>query len=133
MENFDEIVAKIIQDYPKYSKGGYYFVREALEFTIKNQAGEDLAPQRPQHISGEKLLEGIREYALLQYGPMTITVLNSWNIKNCEAFGDIVFKLVDYGVLGKTDSDSIDNFKKGYNFYDAFQKPFLAQHSPDAS
>lgn len=133
MDNFDSTVDKIVLENTKYSKGAYYFVREALEFTIKNLGPEDLVEQRPYHISGQKLLEGIREYALLQYGPMTMTVFNRWNIKNCEDFGHIVFKLVDYGVLGKTDADSITDFKNGYDFHEAFEKPFLPQSSPDAS
>lgn len=132
MENFDGIIEKIVKENPKYSKGAYYFVREALEFTVKNSTPEGVVEQTPHHISGKKLLEGIREYALLQYGPMTITVLNAWNIKNCEDFGHIVFKLVDYGVLGKTDTDSIADFKNGYDFYEAFQKIFLPQSSPDS-
>lgn len=126
MENFDDIVTKITKDYPKYSRGAYFFIRDALEFTIKNQNPDNPEQQQtPQHIPGQKLLEGIREYALLQYGPMTLTVFKNWNIKNCEDFGHIVFKLVDYGILSKTDADSIDDFKKSYNFHEAFQKPFL--------
>lgn len=133
MDNFDNTVEKIVKETPRYAKGAYYFVREALEFTIKNQMpSDDLMQQASHHISGGKLLEGIRDYTLLQYGPMAITVFNRWNIKNCEDFGNIVFNLVDYGVLGKTDTDSIADFKNGYDFYEAFQKPFLPHNSPDA-
>lgn len=133
MESFDNTVEKIVKENPKYGKGAYYFVREALEFTIKNQTPEDILQQTTHHISGDKLLEGIREYTLLQYGPMSMTVFDRWNIKNCEDFGHIVFKLVDYGVLGKTDKDTLADFKNGYDFYEAFQKPFLPGSSPDAS
>lgn len=133
MENFDSIVEKIVKEDPRYAKGSYHFIREALEFTVKNLTPEDLLLQSHQHISGKRLLEGVREYALLQYGPMTMTVLNRWNIKNCEDFGNIVFKMVDCGVLGKTDSDSIADFKDGYDFSEAFQKPFLPERSPNAS
>ena len=35
-------------------------------------------PQK--HVSGQELCEAIREYALLQYGYLAKTVLNSWGI-----------------------------------------------------
>ena len=72
-----------------------------------------------------ELLEGIKEYALDQYGPMTMTLLHAWNIKRCRDFGDIVFHLVDAGVLGKTENDSPEDFAGGYNFTEAFESPFL--------
>ena len=40
-------------------------------------------------------------------------------------FGDIVFNLVDFGILGRTENDSLDDFEDGYNFKDAFEQPFL--------
>lgn len=130
MENFDTIIEKIVKTDPKYPKGAYSFVREALEFTVKNISPENLANQTRQHITGQKLLEGIREYALLQYGPMTLTVFNRWHIQNCEDFGNIVYKMIENNILGKTDHDSKEDFKNGFDFYEAFQKPFIANTNP---
>lgn len=126
MNSFDEVIDKIVEKHPHYHKSAYKFVREALEYTVKNAKPDERLHH--QHVTGQKLLDGIREYALIQYGPMALTVFNEWNIKTCEDFGNIVFTLIDYKVLGKTDNDSIDDFKAGYNFYDAFQKPFLAEN-----
>ena len=41
--------------------------------------------------------------------------------------GEIVFKLVEYGILGRTENDSIADFEKGYDFLDAFETPFMPQ------
>lgn len=131
MENFDSIIEKIIKADPQYSKNAYYFVRDALEFTVKNISAEALADQAHQHVSGKKLLDGIREYALLQYGPMTLTVFDRWQIKNCEDFGNIVYKMIEYGILGKTEHDNKNDFKNGYDFYEAFQKPFTSSFHHD--
>ena len=78
-------------------------------------------------MSGQQLLEGIREFALRQYGPMAITVLDEWGVRRCEDFGEIVFNLVDHGhgLFGKTETDSREDFKGGYDFEEAFKKPFL--------
>ena len=133
MKTFDTVIANIIKKDPRYPYNAYLFVREALEFTIKNLYPENTVQGHNIHIPGQKLLEGIREFALLQYGPLTLTVLNEWNIKTSEDFGYIVFNLVENGILTKTDEDNIDDFKNGYNFYDAFQKPFLPNSHPNTN
>ena len=93
------------------------------EVTVK-ELSEDKT-RTSHHVSGQELLEGIRKYALDQYGPLTLTVFKDWNIKRCQDFGDIVFNLVDYGVLGKTDTDRLEDFHGGYDFKEAFLKPFV--------
>jgi uncharacterized repeat protein (TIGR04138 family) len=56
------------------------------------------------------LLEGIREYALERFGPMTLTLMDHWNIRKCRDFGEIVFNLVEHGILGRTENDSLGRF-----------------------
>ncbi|OYV45654.1 MAG: hypothetical protein B7X06_04285 [Verrucomicrobia bacterium 21-51-4] len=97
-------------------------MHEALEYTFKHIAKPAAETQR--QIAGVDLLEGFRRYVLEQYGPMTLTVLNTWGIKESLDLGNIVFNLVEYGVLGKTDGDKLEDFKDGLNFQDAFVKPF---------
>ncbi|HEY9170742.1 MAG TPA: Minf_1886 family protein, partial [Verrucomicrobiae bacterium] len=48
-----------------------------------------------------------------------------WNIRACRDFGEIVFNMVESGMLAKTERDSIRDFEGGYDFDDAFRKPFL--------
>jgi uncharacterized repeat protein (TIGR04138 family) len=76
-------------------------------------------------VSGQELLNGIRDFALVQYGPMAITVLKEWGINSCQDFGEIVFNMIDIGWLAKTEQDSRADFQGGYDFYDAFRRPFL--------
>lgn len=125
MQSFDNIIINIIEKDPRYPFNAYVFLREALEYTIKSLYPENTVSGHDSHIPGQKLLVGIRDFALLQYGPLAFTVLDHWNIKTTEDFGNIVFNLVDQGILTKTKEDSIEDFKKGFDFYEAFQKPFL--------
>ena len=122
-KDFSEVVDLVMKDDSRFGKGAYYFVRKALDFTVK-ELGE-YKERSSHHVSGQELLEGIRKYALDQYGPLTLTVFKDWNIKRCQDFGDIVFNLVDYGVLGKTETDRREDFRGGYNFKDAFLQPFV--------
>lgn len=124
--SFQEALDQIINEDPRYHEQAYHFMREALDFTIKLLEKPAEGPGR--HVSGGELLEGIRQYALKEYGPITKTVLNSWGVQRCEDFGDLVFNLVNKGVLGKTDDDRKEDFAGGYDFETAFRRPFRPRH-----
>jgi uncharacterized repeat protein (TIGR04138 family) len=108
---------------PRYHREAYLFVREALDHTQKT-IGKD--PRgRIRHVTGQELLGGIREFALGQFGPMAKTVLEDWGIHCGEDFGEIVFNMIEVGWLAKTSKDSRADFANGYDFDEAFRKPFL--------
>lgn len=121
--NFDQAVDLIRARDSRYEREGYVFVREALDYTQKSIGKEHRG--RIRHVTGQELLGGIRDYALAQFGPMAMMMLGEWGIHTCEDFGAIVFNLVEIGVLAKTEKDSQADFAGGYDFYDAFRKPFL--------
>ena len=120
--SFEEGLDLIVAQDSRYPRDAYLFVREALDFTQKTVLRER---RKSPHVSGQELLAGIRDFALAQFGPMTITLLQEWGIHKCEDFGEIVFNMVESGLLAKTDTDSRQDFRGGYDFDDAFRKPFL--------
>jgi uncharacterized repeat protein (TIGR04138 family) len=120
--NFDEAVDLIVAKDSRFARDAYAFVREALDFTQKLAFKE--ARGNIRHVSGQELLDGIRQFALQQFGPMAVTVFEEWGVKDCRSFGEIVFNMVEIGLLAKTDKDSRDDFQNGYHFTDAFRKPF---------
>src|SRR5215212_8948513 len=121
--NFEETVEKILQKDPRYTRAAYVFIRESLDHTQKllGRSGKE----EVHHVSGQELLEGIRAYALEEYGPMTLSVLNEWGVRRCEDFGELVFNMVEASILSKTDRGSREDFKNGYDFFEAFRRPFL--------
>ncbi|MAV39542.1 MAG: hypothetical protein CML12_03060 [Puniceicoccaceae bacterium] len=126
--DFNTIIKAIQDQDGRYQRPAYYFLRQALDYTIKqNYSDSELSSS--QHISGQELLEGIRSYALEEYGPMAYFLFKNWGVHSCSDFGNIVFNLVDSHVLGKTDTDSPEDFKEGYDFKKAFLTPF-APKSP---
>lgn len=120
--SFEEVVERVIEQDPRFHPDAYDFVREALDYTQQRVAG---MADVPRHVSGQQLLEGIRLFALREFGPMAVMVFESWGVTRCEDFGEIVFNLVDYQFLKKTDKDCRDDFKQGYDFEEAFLRPFL--------
>ena len=127
-KSFEEILEQIVAKDPRYTRDAYLFVREALDFTQKNVSKESKGQMR--HISGQELLGGIRDFALQQFGPMTMLVFEEWGVKRCEDFGEIVFNMVEANLLAKTETDSRQDFKSGYDFYETFRKPFLPENKP---
>ena len=121
--NFDETIEKILQRDRRYHRPAYHFVRESLDHTHKMMGKSDR--DAIHHVTGQELLGGIRAHALEQFGPMTLTVLHEWGVRRCEDFGEIVFNMVESGLLAKTDNDSRDAFTGGYDFEEAFRRPFL--------
>jgi uncharacterized repeat protein (TIGR04138 family) len=121
--SFEEAIGLIQAKDVRYHRDAYLFLREALDHTQK-AIGKDNQGQI-RHVSGQELLAGIREYALSQFGPMTLMVLEEWGVRQCEDFGEIVFNMVEIGLLAKTENDSRADFAGGYDFTEAFRKPFL--------
>ena len=135
---FEEALEQILKADPRYHREAYTFVREALDFTQKIVGKESSGKIR--HVTGQELLDGIRQFGLTQFGPMTATVFAEWGITHCADFGNIVFNMVETRLLAKTENDSPTDFQGGYSFADAFHKPFLparkrASHSaaPEAT
>ncbi|HEU6449629.1 MAG TPA: Minf_1886 family protein [Verrucomicrobiae bacterium] len=128
--NFEQALEQIVAADNRFQRDAYLFVREALDFTQKLIIKENRGKIR--HVTGPELLDGIRQLALQQFGPMTTTVFEEWGIKNCRHFGDIVFNMVETGLLAKTENDSRNDFQNGYDFIDAFQKPFWPESKSKA-
>ena len=118
---FEEAVTQILKEDSRYAPEAYHFIRESLDFTTRSLKKPTEGPGR--HVSAAELLEGIRQYALKEYGPLAMTVLQAWGIRQCADFGQIVFNLVNKKFLGKTDDDSAHDFDHGYDFATVFRTP----------
>ncbi len=115
----------ICQQDPRYGMEAYFFLREALEYTAKTREKPVKGPGH--HVSGRELSVGFRDLALQSFGPMALHVLHDWGIWRTEDIGELVFNLVEAGELGKTDEDKREDFAHGYDFDEAFAKPFLPE------
>jgi len=125
---FAEALDSIVANDPRYQRDAYIFLRDALYYTTKQQKKTKGASVR--HVAGPELLEGVRQYALKEFGPMVMTVLSYWGIRSCEDVGHMVFNLIGAGIFGKTEEDSIDDFKNVFDFQEAFVKPFEPAKPP---
>jgi len=132
--DFSEIVNLICKEDPRFDRKAYDFVRLGLDHTVKELRKRDAErAEKSRHVTGPELLDGLRVYALDQFGPLTKTVLNAWGVTKCTHFGDIVFNLIEYNVFSKTESDRREDFADIYDFDAAFVKPFEPTRRPRTS
>ncbi len=121
--SFPEKIEVLINQDATYAPESYYFLRDALESAMKARKKQRRDPS--PHVSAAELLEAFRQHALREFGPMAQTVLEYWGITSCEDVGRMVFNLVEVGIFGKTEQDTLDAFRQGFDFDDVFETPFL--------
>lgn len=115
---FAEDVLERLQDQnPKFHGKAYLFLLSALHSVLAGL-------EESRHISGEELAHGVRELALSQYGPMARTVLGHWGIHGTEDLGEIVFAMVECGVLVKEEDDRREDFQDLFDFEEAFERDY---------
>ena len=113
----DGIMDQIRLREPRYHERAFLFVLSALEFS------QTRLPER-RHISGAELAHACRDLALERYGVLARLVLEHWGIRQTEDIGDIVFALVDLGLLISQTHDTRDDFAGVYEFDQAFERDY---------
>ncbi|MBU4457381.1 MAG: hypothetical protein KJ902_01425 [Candidatus Omnitrophica bacterium] len=116
-QNINNIFAliKVLDKDKRYDPESYSFVMSGLTYTTKRLG-------RKGHVSGIELLDGLRKYALEQFGPMARVVFKHWGIESTNDFGEIVFNMINAGILGKNEKDSKRDFNNRFDFKESFDK-----------
>jgi uncharacterized repeat protein (TIGR04138 family) len=103
----------VVRRDPRYAYEAYEFLFEALKHT-QHQLGrvppDDAAPDEDYHVSGPELLHGVRELALREFGLMARTVFRLWGIDATADVGELVFNLIDAGLMSRTPEDHRRDF-----------------------
>ena len=117
------MIQQLVEKDPRYQEDAYIFVREGLDYTVHEK--NEVPKNQSHHVRGWELADGIREYAIREFGPVTLRVLRYWGIESCEDIGEIVYNMIDAQILGKTAEDNKTDFHGVYDFEEAFRDPFL--------
>jgi uncharacterized repeat protein (TIGR04138 family) len=108
------ILERLMERTPRFHGKAYLFLLTALHAVL-----DSLEERR--HISGEELADGVRKLALQHYGPMARIVLAHWGIHSTEDLGEIVFAMVECGILEKQEKDRMEDFRALFDFEEAFE------------
>ncbi len=120
---FEQSVVSIMKRDRRFDAQAYFFLKDALDFTLKRIAEGNKGKAR--HVSGPELLAGFRDFALEQYGPMASTLMREWGVRKCQDVGDMVFHLIEEQVFGKQESDRKEDFSEVFDFEDSLITPFV--------
>lgn len=113
----DGVLAELVRRNPRYAERAYLFVLQSLN----RRLGE---LPNPRHISGPELADAVRRLALARFGPLARTVLEHWGVRSTGDIGELVFSLVDCGILVKQPGDRREDFEGLYTFDEAFEKAY---------
>jgi uncharacterized repeat protein (TIGR04138 family) len=132
-------IAAIVQRDPRYAYEAYEFVFAALDHCQK-LLGRPTPPDPRQdvpaaassrstgrHVSGAELLHGVRDLALREFGLMARVVFRLWGVNRTDDFGDIVFNLVEAGLMRKTDQDCRGDFHNVFDLDQALVSEYRIQ------
>lgn len=99
----EAIIAKILAREPRYRGEAYAFVSKAVEYTVSK------LPQH-RHVSAEELLYGARAFSREKFGALAEAVLRSWGLKSGRDFGNVVYLMIDAGLLSASPGDRREDF-----------------------
>ena len=102
--DLETAILDVAEKHGRYRPAAYHFTLQAVHYSV-DRAREDEGGHR--HVTGVEVLAGIRTLARVRFGPMAKAVFDQWGVTRTEDFGEIVFQLVEAGILGKTDEDQM--------------------------
>jgi len=117
-KTLEEITLEVARKHGRYDAAAYLFVFEGLDWGLK-KLGER------RHVTGAELSRAIRDLAIERFGFLARTVLESWGVRRTDDFGEIVYHLIDAGVMNKTDEDRKSDFDGVYDFHEAFDLDYF--------
>jgi len=130
------LILQLLERDTRYKLEAYQFVREALAYAQDELGMAQRPARRPRgqsaeaHLTGQQLCEAVRRLALEQFGLMARVVLNSWGIRSTSDFGEIVYNLIDIGMMKKSASDRREDFDDVFDFVEAFDRGFKIPPPP---
>ena len=112
---FENALEVILEGGSPFPADAYRFVRDSLLATLREIRRKESGPDR--HLSGPELLEGFRRCAIKDFGPMSKSVLDTWNISETGDVGKRVFNTIEPG----TNKTIPDPFESGiHNLEDVY-------------
>ena len=111
MSNYDieQVIGRLLVKDARYTPEAYYFVSEAVNYTVAKLDAH-------RHVSARELLEGAKSFAAGKYGVVSGLVLESWGLRSAKDLGQVVYLLIDEGVLSASEDDRIEDFNIEFSF-----------------
>ncbi len=119
-EKPEKVFEDVVRSDGRYPREAFAFLHDGLARAVKEFHGDQVDEEDPHHVTGGQLCRALRDEALERWGLLAPTVLGRWGIRETMDFGNMVYLLTDNGLMNKSDTDSIDDFRNVYDFTLAF-------------
>ena len=114
------------KDGGRYAPEAFHFLVDSLNSAIR-LAGKERAEGTDRHVTGRQLLEGLRFRALELFGPLAAQVWRSWGVHSTLDWGEMVFRMVEEEKFSRNEEDTIDDFRDGFDFDEAFVESYAVR------
>jgi uncharacterized repeat protein (TIGR04138 family) len=111
------ILERVAAAHCRYQPQAYAFVLAALEFC------QGRRPVRG-HIGGDQLALACRDFARERFGLTARTVLGHWGVERTQDIGEIVYHLIEVGLLISQPEDRREDFDDVFDFAQAFEREY---------
>ena len=111
---------RVIIDDGRYPAEAYAFLREGLSQAVSDVYGQKETIVDQRHVTPLQLCQALSKLAVERWGMLAPTVLKRWNIKTTMDFGNMVYLMIEYGYMNKTEQESQEDFRDLFAFTEAF-------------
>lgn len=102
----EKAVETLCANNTQYPPQAYRFVLRSLDFGSERFNKDRETP----HLNAEELYLASCALALEEYGPLASVVLNSWNIWAPKDYSQLIYNMIDGGLLSKQTDDKPEDF-----------------------
>ena len=97
---------KLCDSDPTWPYEAYEFILEAIELAsdIQEPGSAEI------HLSGRQIALAAKQLAIEWFGLMAPTVFSFWGVASTRDMGELVFKLIEFGMLTRQEGDRIEDF-----------------------
>lgn len=109
----DQKLADFLRKDRRYPAEAYQFLCDAVEYTQElydKTPVECDDPDTHYHVNGSELCSGVCALAVREFGQMANTVFRLWMVHTTDDIGQVVFNLIEMGLLAQSDQDDMADF-----------------------
>lgn len=104
----------------RYPVAAICYVSKCLKRLLEANSSKKEA-RKTRHVTGQAICDALKDSLLEDYGSFAIDVLAQWNIHETNDFGNIIYALIDVGMLSVSPKDSRTDFVDVYDFKTALK------------
>ncbi len=122
-ESLRETIEAIRRTDARFAADAYVLVLDAVQEAVAMRG-------RPGHVHARDVVAALVRLVRARLGVMGWTVLESWGVRTTGDVGDIVFHLVEAGVLARREEDRREDFDDQLDLRHALETTYFDDDAP---